>query len=337
MVFISGAAGCFVDLCYFYQTQINSSGPTGCTAILVNGTSEPRVTNTNIAEFDYGITIQGNGGSPGNLVHALFSNLACECATTAVTIIPGDSDHQVCEVFFTGCVFERAHHSTNSTPGVLINVYEDGDSSTVSDIFFENCMSHDWAGPGVQIAGGQDISIIGGRYGQNATAASATTSGAIAVTGAAVRVRVVGANCTALIPAYKSQPTADNAQPYSISVTGAVTGMQVEACDLTANAAGALYVPTDGTDLRVTDCVGYNDQTTIVTSASPSTPFSGSGYGYYGPVTFYATGSSLLTLSIGGHALPFDNGTFTLGPRASASYTVEELGHGWTGFAMIGQ
>ncbi len=48
----------------------------------------------------------------------------------------------------------------------------------------------------MQINGGQDIVVTGGRYGQDATDNSMTTSGAIAVTGPAVRVLVVGADCS---------------------------------------------------------------------------------------------------------------------------------------------
>jgi hypothetical protein len=298
MVYL-GKANDFVDLCYIWQRPAypnskEEAGPTGCIAIQIIGISEPRVTNTNIAEFDYGINIAGNGGSTPNLLHGFFSNLTCECNVTAVTITPYDASYQIHQLFFTSCDFQRTENSPNTTPGVLIDVYEEGAADTVSDIFFSNCMSHDWAGPGVQIDGGQDITISSGRYGQNATAEIMSTSGAIAVTGAVVRLTIAAADCSAVIPVYDAQPPATNPQPYSISVTGEVTGMQVVACNLTDNGVGPLYAPTNGTDLRVADCSGYNDQVKQLTTTLPATAtrFNGGTYGYFGPSTFYITGSA---------------------------------------------
>jgi hypothetical protein len=291
----------FVTLCYIYQKSVHKGGPAGCVAIQIGSASEPRVDNTNIVDFDTGLMIVGNGGSPGRLTHGFFSNLACECNQYGAYIQPSGIGATIYELLFDGCIFERTQFATEYTvppTGIYIDVYrsgaEVGPTDYVSDINFTNCISHDWAGPGMQINGGQDITVTGGRYGQNATDDSMTTSGAIAVTGPAVRVTVVGADCSGVIPPNPAQPPAENPQPYSISVTGAVTGVQVQACNLTNNGTGALYAPTDATDLRVIDCRGYNDQVKqlIATVPTTGTRFNGGTYGYFGPSTFYITGTA---------------------------------------------
>jgi hypothetical protein len=341
----------FVDLCYIYQTPPDPSknGPTGCIAIQIQGAEEPRVTNTNIADFDYGIQILGHGDNPINPTHGFFSNVAGECNTYGVFIQPSAAEDTITEVFFTNCEFERTVYATDyTTPvptGAYIGVYPGAASDTVSDIFFTNCMFHDWAGPGIQIDGGQDIVVTGGRYGQNATDSTMTTSGAIAVTGPAVRVIIDGADCFATIPAYTAQPPATNTQPYSISVTGAVTGMQVVACNLTGNGVGPLYAPTNGTDLRVIDCRGYNDQIKQLTTTVPATVtrFNGATYGYFGPSTFYiiGTGTAVSAIKVSNNGNPTEpavttglvTGAFRLDPGEWGE--IDHLGGGIT-FVLVG-
>jgi hypothetical protein len=145
--------------------------------------------------------------------------------------------------------------------------------------------------------------VAGGRYGKDATDNSMTTSGAIAVTGPAVRVLILGADCSGKIPDYNSQPPASNQQPYGISVTGAVVDMQVRGCDLTNTKTGALNAVA-GSDLRVTDCDGYNDQGTILQSSVPppanpitnKSPWANASQGWFGPVAFYITGAGNVSI-----------------------------------------
>jgi hypothetical protein len=262
MVTLTGSED-FIDHCIFKQLPISQGGPTGCVGLSIGSASTVYITNTHISDFDYGIEIPGGGV---NLQHALFSGINCQSNVTGLTIKPA-SNGTIYELFFVNCVFARTGDSTSVSPGILIDT-DGGVSTNVSDICFANCMSHDWAGPGMQINAGQDIVVTGGRYGMDATDNSMTTSGAIAVTGPAVRVSVLGADCSGKIPTYNSQPPASNQQPYGISVTGAVVDMQVRGCDLTNCKTGALYAVA-GSDLRVTDCDGYNDQGTILQSTIP--------------------------------------------------------------------
>lgn len=263
-----------------------------------------------------------------NLVKAFFSNVHCESGVYGVYIVPSSSSEKIYQVFFNNCEFFRTQFSTSLTAGVYIDTNH-GVNKNVSDIFFNNCMCHDWLGPGIQINSGQDIVITGGRYGSNATGSGMSTSGGIAVSGGAERVSIIGADCSGQIPSYNSQPPGSSLQPYGISVTGAVVSMQIRGCNLTNSGTGPLYVPTSGTplDLRVTDCVGYNDIATPVTSTAPASglTFNGASYYYYGPVAFYVWGGTGTLVTIDGHTTPFVSGGFTLGLGETAVITYNIL------------
>ena len=174
MVTLTGSED-FIDHCIFKQQPISQGGPTGCVGISIGSASTVYVTNTHISDFDYGIEIPGGGV---NLQHALFSGINCQSNVTGLTIKPASNSGTIYELFFVNCVFARTSDSTSATPGILIDT-NGGASTNVSDICFANCMSHDWAGPGMQINAGQDIVVTGGRYGMDATDNSMTTSGAI--------------------------------------------------------------------------------------------------------------------------------------------------------------
>ncbi|HVR45248.1 MAG TPA: hypothetical protein VMT95_01215 [Candidatus Binatia bacterium] len=293
MIFMGGSEN-YVESCVISQTAKGTipAPPGGCTAINIQpGGGGMYVTNTQISDFDYGITITGGGN---NLDHAFISNVHCECNITAVLIQPIDSNEKVYQVFFNSCDFALTTLGTQATPGVLISLANGG---MIADIFFTNCMSHNWAGPGLQINGGQNISVIGGRFAANATDPSMTTSGGIAVTGPAQYVTIIGADCYGQIPKYGSEPTPNPVQPYGISVTGAVVAMRVRGCNLNGNASGALYAPTSGMDLQVSDCAGYNDQHPILNGNNAPTlgnPLSASTCStpYYGPSVVTFSGSS---------------------------------------------
>ena len=335
MVYVTGADD-FITECRISQQPVsnNPAGPTGCIAIQVGTADEPRFSNINISDFDYGIDIPGGGT---NLVHAMFSNVSCECNVHALRIMPISSTGTVCQVFFLNCDFARAQHAANQSAGVYISTYSGEASNNVSDILFANCLVHDWDGPGVQIVAGQDIVFTGCRFGSNATGASMGTSGGVAVTGPALRVLIVGGDFSGKIPSYMSQPSGGT-QPYAISLSAAVSEMSVNGCILSNNASGPLYVASGITpDLQITASRGYNDQGTAVTTTAPSGTFGGATFGYYGPVTFYALGASGITLGISGHIAPFISGTFTLAAGEVATVTIAIGGHTWTNFLMVGQ
>ena len=86
----------FVTNCYIYQHSINSGGPTGVIGIKMGTASEPRVTDTNIVDVDFGIVVTG-GPNP---LHGFFSAIAAECATTALTIGPNNNFRPLQPVIF---------------------------------------------------------------------------------------------------------------------------------------------------------------------------------------------------------------------------------------------
>lgn len=145
MISLNGAED-YVHDCVIQQQDEHDGGPTECTGILIGPASDPYVTNTQIAAFEIGVAIQGGGV---NLLRARLTNVMCACHSSAVYIQPTAAGQNIFQVFFEGCTFERGKHSVEVTPGVYVDT-NGGDSDTVSDIIFNNCMSHDWAGPADQ-------------------------------------------------------------------------------------------------------------------------------------------------------------------------------------------
>jgi hypothetical protein len=76
--------------------------------------------------------------------------------------------------------------------------------------------------------------------------------------------------------------------------------------------------------IEIANCAGYSDIGTIVSTSVPGNnqPFHGydSGSGYYGPVVFYCSGSSV-QVAINGHATNLSSGKFSLGPADSGTLT----------------
>jgi hypothetical protein len=331
MVSLSGVED-FVAQCVIFQ----SNNATDCIGIsfLANNNAY-FVSNTHIADIYTGITI--TGGGPEGLNGIYVSAVLINAVQNAVIIEPSVAGHTIHDIHFTNCTFAATNDSGMQTSGVQINIPSGGLATDVASIYFTGCSAYGWGNAGIEVDAGQNIVVTGGQYSSNGQDPTAPAVGAgIAVLGGS-QVTIVGADCSGVNELWKATVPGPLVQPYGISVASGVADVIVDGCNLTNNKTLPLYVLTTGTDLRVTDCAGYNDQTKIVTSVVPGSPFSGSSLGYYGPVTFYATGSLDLSLSIGSGVLPFTNGTFTLGPRASADYTISELGHTWTGFVMIGQ
>ncbi|MBV8725444.1 MAG: hypothetical protein JO078_05685 [Candidatus Eremiobacteraeota bacterium] len=326
LVYLTGSQD-FVDHCRFSQTSVAKGGPTGVVGIVIQTASVPYVSNTHFDDLDTAIWIQGGSNS---LLRATLSNVSCECFTYGLRIQPLSNSVDIFQVFVNDCDFARAPDSTAVSPGILVDT-NGGPAANVSDIFFSNCMSHDWAAAGMEIRGGQDIEVIGGRFGSNASDPSMLLSGGIAITGPAQNVTIVGADCTGSIPPYSSEPTRGT-QPHGISVTGAVVAMQVRGCNLNGNGQNnnqPLYVGTAGKDLRVTDCPGYNDQPasarTLLSGTPPSGAFSntmawtGAPQGWYGPIAFYVWGSGVSNIVIDGVTTMLTSGAFELGQGDSAS------------------
>jgi hypothetical protein len=191
MVTFSGAEN-YIDNCVIRQQAREDStnpGPIGCIGVLVNpGGGAYYITNTHLSYFTIGIKV-----IEGENLHRLFcSNVICESWTNALVIQPTGANGTIYQVYCHDCVFQRTNGSTDtSSTGIVIGSTVQSQNGNVGDIYFNNCVCFQWDGPGVQIIAGQNIVITGGRYGSNAT--SESTSGGIAITGAAQSVTVDGA------------------------------------------------------------------------------------------------------------------------------------------------
>ncbi len=211
------------------------------------------------------------------------------------------------------------------------------------------------------------------------------TSAGIVITGATTGVRITGAACNNSVyilgenQFISGSGPAPATQEYGIYVSGSASGtpgaIRVADCDLTGNlnnglvVTGAVGTPanvfvhhcdltgytgssqapvsvtTPVSNLQITDCPGYNDQATIVSTTAPlsGTAFNGSSFGYYGPVTFCVTAGPegvISEIAIKGTSTRLTAGTFALAPGlvtasyAAITYTtgIEPLP-----FAMVGQ
>ncbi len=183
---------------------------------------------------------------------------------------------------------------------------------------------------GRQISVAQNIVITGGRYGSNATNAASTTSGGIALTGAAVNVTITGADCSPVVPMYGTQP-------HALSITAAVEGLYVRGCNFMGYAANspAVYANAAGTAIEITDCAGYNDARPTLTTTPPgnNVVFTAATYGYYGRAAFYVHGGVGTSVTVDNNATNLTSGGFTLDPGevAAINYTAAPS------FVMVGK
>lgn len=333
MISFNGAEE-YIDKCVIAQQKPSDTedpGPTGCIGVIVNAAGAGYyITDTHISDFQTGIQVfQGS-----NLTRLFCTNVSCESWTNALVVTQPNptTKGMIVQVYCSDCLFERSGGSTDETGSGVVIGADGGESSAIGEIFLNNCSCFGWPVAGLLVNAGEDIVVTGGRYGSNAFAEE-STSGGITIAGGA-NVTINGADLSPLVLSPDS-PT----QSYALAVTAAVSGLYVHGCNMEGyGTSGPLYLSSAGTQIEITDCAGYNDRNFAVATTVPgSSTFSGATLGYYGPVTFYGTGSSGVTVIISGHAAPFANGTFTLAPGQSVTLIVGVTGHAWTGFLMIGQ
>jgi hypothetical protein len=332
-VLLSGPEA-FVLYSDLYQKPMTEGGPTGNTGIAVQNSAEGcRIYGCHISDFYTGISVaQGS----------VFTYITdCEVdAAAGLTIGPADNTGKIYGVFVTACKFGMIKGYTPFTPtsGILIND-AGGQNPNIEGIFIADCLVYGFPNAGLQIIAGQSITVVGGKYSSNGQAPLLPIDGAgIAITGSPAQVRIVGADCSGLFDFWIG-----TTQPYGVSVSLG-TNLSINGCDLTNNATAALYVPSNGTDLRVTNCLGYNDQGTIVTATAPANNanFNGGTLGYYGPVTFYTIGTLMAPISaikIQGNTTNLVSGTFTLapGPTPNATISYSSITGAKQDFLMAGQ
>jgi hypothetical protein len=248
----------FVESCEFFT----GAGPQGCTAIQVgNGAEGCRIEGCHISDFSNAIAVVDGA-------HLIKISKCKVDALAGLTIAPKNAGGEIYGVFVTACSFGMIEKNTSTSPSWGIKIDTAGGVNTkVEGICIDNCIAYGYVDAGIQINQGQSISIIGGKYSSNGQDPSSTALGAgIAITGECADVRIVGADCSGVFdfwPTVQASPGSPAVtQPYGISVVSGVTAVCVADCNLMNNETAALYVPTAGTDLRVNNCAGYNDQRT---------------------------------------------------------------------------
>jgi hypothetical protein len=217
----------------------------------------------------------------------------------------------------------------------------------------------------MEIVAASNVEVNGGFYAGNASGANPSGgSGGISI-GAASAVRIIGASCIGSYPYIEidhdeTSPVQDvgiyiagggannividhcdlrgNSQ-YAVSLSGgAVLTSQVfvRNCNMEGYTGSPMHFGAAISIIEVSNCAGYNDQATAVTTTAPApgSSFSGTTYGYYGTVMFSVAGPGVTQIAIDGHNTNRTSGTFVLGPRDTAVLTYSG---GLVVFVMIGQ
>lgn len=347
-------------------------------ALQIYGCDQLRVVNTKLQGWGQGILITpGVGAVSGSASNLYFGNVKCYPesvaeATAAAVLIQTGNGKSVAQVLFHGCDFTPpATAGPYTGAGIYINP---GSGTVVDQIRFVDCYSCIWLGPGMQIAGGSNIEILGGYYSCNGQAEdlpSPYSASGIAITGAATGIRITGAACNNSVYAYNAQQP--GTQAYGVYVSAGASSVRIHSCDLTGNSdngvlvTGATAAPSDVfikhcdftglsapaqvvtpvTNLQITDCPGYNDQGTPVSSTAPPSgvsfngSYAGTGFTpYYGPVMCYCASNAtatIETIKLNGKTSPLEGGAFMVGPgnvaEAKITYVFTTAG---PSFLMIG-
>ncbi|MBV9718903.1 MAG: hypothetical protein JOZ77_06265 [Candidatus Eremiobacteraeota bacterium] len=143
-------------------------------AVQIYGCEHLRMINTRLDSYGEGIVITA-GAQPentaANIRKLYFGNVSCYPYDTgaALVIESGSSAAPVTEVFFANCEFAPAKSTTTYTgAGIVI---QPGSTGPINQIRFVDCYCCFWTGPGMQIAGGKNIEVLGGYYSCNRASA----------------------------------------------------------------------------------------------------------------------------------------------------------------------
>jgi hypothetical protein len=344
----------------------------GGVGLVIQGAEHVRVSNTRIDGFFEGIQIipgAAMSGGHNSLRHSfhdvqVYTSDGDKTAGTALTIQP-QGPQDISQIVFVNCAFEPGEMTKMSVgPGIYID--EGLYGSTVDNVRFVSCFSSRWSGPGMEISSGSNIEVSGGFFSGNASGSDPSGgSGGISITGAASGVRIIGASCVGSyqwvkVGGMETSPVQDigiyiagggavniiidhcdlrGNSEYAVALSGAAvltSAVYIRNCNMEGYTGNPINFGADLSNIAATNCSGYNDQAAVVTTTAPANnaTFSGTTYGYYGPVTFSVSGGSVTQIAIDGHNTNLTSGVFTLGPRDTAKLTYSGIG---MTFVMIGQ
>lgn len=324
------------------QTPVGQSGPSGCTCISIQGGADHTViSNTHISEWTIGIDFSKSGGSTNTQIR----NCECQSYYTAINILNGYGV-PISGVKVTSCTLARSNSSGGldamSNPIVLISPGT-FDNSTVSDVTLLNCTvynkgdaTYETGQYGLNIVGGTNIKVLGGTYSNNSPNAGA----GIAITGQCGDVQIIGTN---LQPSYDDGTGHDTGggsavqcQAYGLVVTtnpALHMKILVRDCDMRgynpsgSPACGIAPVYTTGITqgLFINDCLGYNDQNTVLNGGSAPTTSKNAATcsnPYYGPSIIAFSCPTPVTLIVFGQPVTLAFGVIFLpSPYDSFNFT----------------
>ncbi len=328
----------FQDLILKYD-----GGLTGGAAIFAQSSQNIRVFRCIISNVPNGITVLDTANF--SLLECLSVGIADELrcidthfdgCQTAVQIIPGGatkdmtlenvvasgpgtqllvqppSTQQVENLALLNCAFTNTDSQSTDSAIVLDAGAGNTDIDTVR---FVSCTCLLNPASGLEIRSARHVEILGGSYSGN-TQGTGTGAG-IWLHGSPTDVRIVGVGL-------RSDVYSSSAQQYAVIVGAGASNIFISDCDMTNyGSGGPLSVSSAGSNnIQVLKCPGYNDQGTAVSTSPPPDNAMFNGFyftkKYYGPVTFYTTGSGIITISIQGIATPLKSGSFRLAAGSTA-------------------
>ncbi len=331
------------------------------TAVQIYGCEHLRMVNTRIDGWQQGILITPKAATDsGSAKQLYFANVSCfphspvSTSLGAALLITTNgttaSPRYVVQATFVNCELSAPAGGTAYTGGGVVIGPASGANDAIDQIRFVDCHVCQWNGHGMNIMAGTNIEVLGGYYSCNGVG-SANRAG-IAITGAASGVRINGAACNNSLYDFSIPGFASATQSYGVEIDASATSIRVIGCDLTGNTINGAAVlgsvtadPTNVffkhcdftglsnpvgvtlpvTNLQISDCPGYNDQGTVLSSTSPAPTGTFHNYhswpnasaGWFGPIAFYVTGTGHVTID--GIDTTLTNAGFTLSPGESAS------------------
>jgi hypothetical protein len=238
----------FMEQCLLSFTGSARSGQYGIViGSSSTGSSYTRVVDTEIDGFYTGIQLATAQGGPTNK-GSMFTSVRVLTPSGGIGL---NLQPNAYDVRFVACAFE------NITPGTAQNIVigpVDGGNESIDTVIFDASTSLGSIDYGLQIAGGQNIQVLGGTYSGNTTAG-------IGITGAATEIQVNGANCIGILePGSLNQ----RSQLYGISInpgSGVIVqdvqlvGVNCSGNGTSENGSGIYINGTGVSDVRIDDAV----------------------------------------------------------------------------------
>jgi hypothetical protein len=316
------------------------SGPSYCTCVSIEGAKQTIIADTHFVDWNIGIDF----GFAAGAIDTDIRNCEVQCAQTALSIMlpPSGATTATSGIKVTCCMLAKSNDASADDPmghPVVVIDPQGNNNGLLTDVTLLECTvvtmgsSTILGQHGLNIVGGSNIKIIGGTYSNNSSHGGA----GIAITGACGDVQIIGANLQPTYPWTGTTPGSSlNNQQYGLLISGGPTGtVYVSDCDLTGYTSTTPYqqqaVLVTGTaphELLISNCPGYNDQSTSISSTPPTSPASASSPGaggtpYFGPSVFIFSNSSPLSLHVFGQTIltsfgiiflpsPYDSFNFVL-------------------------